>query len=469
MITVHELGHYIAGKIFKFKIKQFSIGFGPAIFKRTSKKSGEKFAIRIFPLGGFCEFESDDEAGNSGPQAFNNQKPWKRIIVLLAGAFANFIVSMLIVIFVFLIGGMAFPSVAKKYVQSPVDLEGNNIEYESKYYIKESERLQEGDIILEVGGVFQYLYGDFNTILANYEIGEEISITIIRDGVRKEIKTKKGYFVQPDYWRIESKEDIPLYESGNTSGEKLLMLKNKSIVEVIERGDDFWHIKISEKTGYVEAKYIKHIYPGTINSKAEVQLYDDISGKELIKLSPGQAVEIIEKGDDFWKVKITVEEKTYEGYVEKQNVADAYIGFGIGRGTATYRLPFFESLGRSFIYSFKMTWEILSVLGKLVTGQVSFNQIGGPVATVIETANFAKSGFRNFIDIVALIGINLAVMNLLPIPSLDGARIVFVLIEWIRKKPINRNIEAKIHMFGIIFLLAFVVVADVVYLIFKGG
>jgi len=89
MVLIHELGHYIAGKILKFKINEFSVGFGPKLLQKT-KKDGEKISLRVFPLGGYCAFEGEDEEGNSSPNAFNNQKPWKRLIVLFSGAFFNF-------------------------------------------------------------------------------------------------------------------------------------------------------------------------------------------------------------------------------------------------------------------------------------------------------------------------------------------------------------------------------------------
>ena len=96
MITVHEFGHYVAGKIFKFKINEFAIGFGPALFNRT-KKNGEVFSVRALPLGGYCAFEGEDEE-NSHPDAFNNKKPWQRIIVLFAGAFMNYLLERLLII-----------------------------------------------------------------------------------------------------------------------------------------------------------------------------------------------------------------------------------------------------------------------------------------------------------------------------------------------------------------------------------
>ncbi len=82
MVVLHELGHYTFGKIFKFKINEFAIGFGPKIFSKTNKKTGEVFSIRPFPFGGFCAFGGEDEESKD-PHDFNNRPIWQRIICLL--------------------------------------------------------------------------------------------------------------------------------------------------------------------------------------------------------------------------------------------------------------------------------------------------------------------------------------------------------------------------------------------------
>lgn len=92
MVLIHEFGHYIAGKILKFKITEFSVGFGFPIFSKVNKKTGERFSLRIFPLGGYCAFDGEDDAEDSD---FNRQKPWKRIIVFLAGVTANFLTAII--------------------------------------------------------------------------------------------------------------------------------------------------------------------------------------------------------------------------------------------------------------------------------------------------------------------------------------------------------------------------------------
>ena len=120
MVTIHELGHYVAGKILKFKINEFSIGFGPKIFQKT-KKNGEKISLRAFPLGGYCAFEGETE-NSENPDAFNKQKPWKRLIVLFSGAFFN-LLSAIIFSFILLV------SVGYDYAQVKA-VEPTSINYE---------------------------------------------------------------------------------------------------------------------------------------------------------------------------------------------------------------------------------------------------------------------------------------------------------------------------------------------------
>ncbi len=170
MITVHEFGHYIAGKILRFKIDEFSIGFGPALFKRRNKKSGELFALRLIPLGGYCAFAGEDgleekegkkqeepfgelkeepsgqieplpaeekkETDKSG--YFTRKKPWQRIIVLLAGAFMNYVLAVLLIITCFFAYGQTMNKIVGV---APTDNAA-----EATY------SFQEGDVLLKVAG-----------------------------------------------------------------------------------------------------------------------------------------------------------------------------------------------------------------------------------------------------------------------------------------------------------------------------
>ena len=105
------------------------------------------------------------------------------------------------------------------------------------------------------------------------------------------------------------------------------------------------------------------------------------------------------------------------------------------------------------------------MLGELLTGSLGVDSMGGPVTTITMTSQIAGMGVRQFLGIASYIGVNLAVFNLLPIPALDGSKIVFTAIEWVRGKPINRKVEAVIHTVGMLLLLAFAIFVDILQLI----
>lgn len=194
MVLIHELGHYIAGKILKFKIHEFSIGFGPKIFQKK-KKNGELVSVRVFPLGGYCAFEGEAEDGSEDPGAYNKQAPWKRLIVLFSGAFFNFL-SAIVFSFILLISN-GYDLVEVK------NLSANSINYEV---------LQTEDVIYGIEGVEidfvkdnhftglmsksvenkypKYLGADITTETNTYEkdgktfyiVQEELNYNIRRDG-----------------------------------------------------------------------------------------------------------------------------------------------------------------------------------------------------------------------------------------------------------------------------------------------
>ena len=126
-----------------------------------------------------------------------------------------------------------------------------------------------------------------------------------------------------------------------------------------------------------------------------------------------------------------------------------------------YRYSVGEALVKCVPFTFDMAVMCLEVLGGLVTGAVGLESVGGPVTTVSSIANAAQTNMLNILLLLPLIAVNLGVFNLLPIPALDGARMVFVLIEGIFRKPIPRNIEAYIHSVGILLLFGFVILVDV--------
>jgi len=129
--------------------------------------------------------------------------------------------------------------------------------------------------------------------------------------------------------------------------------------------------------------------------------------------------------------------------------------------SVNYRYGFFTTVGHSFAYSWRIAGTIFRVLGELLTGRLGIDAIGGPVTTIKLTSQLASQNVQSFLEIASYIGVNLAVFNLLPIPALDGSKVVFCLIEWIFRKPVPRKVEAVIHAVGFVLILAFAVLVDI--------
>ena len=207
---------------------------------------------------------------------------------------------------------------------------------------------------------------------------------------------------------------------------------------------------------------------------------ESISGKKMNLMPTTGANTILQNTKEGGNVNLVVimpDQKervavTIKSITERQWAAIGNAGYALPPDEGVYH-NFGGALLKSVPFSFEIAGMVLQILGQLVTGQLGMNAIGGTVATVSVMGSSigqalalpADMAFAQICFLITLISINLAVFNWLPIPSLDGARMVFVIIEWIRRKPINRNLEAKIHLVGIICLMAFVVFADLFWVI----
>lgn len=356
MVLIHELGHYIAGKILKFKINEFSVGFGPKLLQKT-KKNGEKISLRLFPLGGYCAFEGENEDGTDNPEAFNNQKPWKRLIVLFSGAFFNFLSAIIFSFILLLCNGYDLVQVK--------NINNTSINY---------EQLQTGDVIYGIDGV-------------------------------------KIDFVKDNSFNLLITSEIK--ENYNKYGGDLSSLS--SFVE-------------EEKTFYISTQPLVYNVKRD-GDKIEVQGYINVIYND--------------KGE-------------YSGWTMLTSNQENPTEFDIG----TYKYGFGESLVQCVPFTCRWAWKVLIIFGQLLTGQLGLETLGGPITTIDMIASGVSQSASFILLLLPLIAVNLAVFNLLPIPALDGFQMVFVTIEWIRKKPIKREIINLINNIGLFVLLGFVLVVD---------
>lgn len=348
MIVIHEFGHYIVGKIFKFKINEFAIGFGPPIF-RFMTRNGEYFSIRPIPLGGFCAFEGED-ADSEIKGSFNSQAPWKRILVLLAGVTFNIFSAFLILGICFSTYGYTLPKVAGFYDST-----------DSSFV----QTLQQDDIIYELNGKKIYALNSFNvsSIIEKAE-SNTMDCIVIRNGEKVKIQVTIAEF------------SYPVYSN---------------------------------------------------------DCYDE----------NGQLIE----------GSIATETKTYNG-------------LGVQTATALYRLDFGDALVKGIVYCGQIIVFLFQTIGGIFVGKVAISgSLGGPLTTVSVLANtISYTGFRGVLMLLGMMSANVAIFNILPIPALDGCKILFTVIEWIRGKPINRKVEAIISTVGLILLFAMTIIFDILNL-----
>ncbi len=137
--------------------------------------------------------------------------------------------------------------------------------------------------------------------------------------------------------------------------------------------------------------------------------------------------------------------------------------FALGMTVTPTPQTLWTAIARSVPMTFEMSWQVLKFLFMLLTGQVALSGVTGPISTITTIASYTEQSFANLFVFLPFIAVNLAVFNILPIPSLDGARMVFTGIEWVRRKPIKREIEAQIHFWGLMILLVFVVAIDAIH------
>lgn len=440
MITVHELGHYLVGKAFKFKINEFAIGMGPAIFKRTMK-SGEIFSIRLFPFGGFCAFDGEDQDGDD-PNAFNNKKPWQRILVLVAGATMNYLLALLIIIISMSAYGQS--TLGMQYGRHDEAIYGTSIEEQ----IPADKSINDGEYIVSLTRDGKksniYMTVDLISSLNHAKKGDVVTAELISGG-----KTvKRDIILRAD---VECKNLTEVTKTYDALGMGYAMQLEANGSSPFIKGD--FLIKI----GAPDVEYKNATFVYTPDDVAYV-LKDKAVGDTVWFWTTRDTKYVYTFGSS-WSTC----EKTGEGVMNYLGIKETARNYYV---TATYvKHGFFKTIGHSFGYSFKIGGTVFRTLGQLLTGKLGLNAVGGTITTIKTTSEVISYGFRYALEIMAFIGVNLAVFNLLPIPALDGARVVFCVIEWIRKKPVSRKVEGIIHAVGLIVILGFAILVDILQFI----
>lgn len=388
LVLIHEGGHFLTAKLCKVKVNEFAIGFGPTIWKKQGKET--KYALRLIPLGGFVNMEGEEERSDK-EGSFSKASIPKRIAIVAAGGLTNIIFA-LIVYFAL----MGFT--------------GNNTSNIIEGVIPNTNAevvgIQPGDKILKVDGKKINYKNDLDEALKKCE-GNPIEVVVERNGKQEK------FIIKP----VEEKYNytgIAIDGSGETNT-KIAAVYPKSPAEMqgLEIGDTILKINETEVAG--NAKKLVEEINKTINDVIEFT---------------------IERNGEILKILVTPEVR-----------ANYYIGVYLQKAENNFA----NNIYYAFFETGNFAFSIVDNLKMLFTGNVSVNQMMGPVGIGEVVAK--TNGFADFIYILALISISLGFTNLLPFPPLDGGKIVIFIIEAIRRKPISEKLEIYIQMIGFAFLI----------------
>ncbi|MBQ3066086.1 MAG: site-2 protease family protein [Clostridia bacterium] len=317
LIFIHEFGHYTAARIFQVSIKEFSIGMGPKLLSRVSKKTNIRYSLRALPIGGYVAMEGEDEESDD-PGALYKKPVWQRMIITAAGAFMNLTVGFLVMAIL---------------VASSATLGGTVVAEFFEGATTPSYGLQVQDEIIKVGNTRVHCATDLvYTIM--HDAYEPIDVTVLRNGERIVLKDV----------------EFPHYvDSGHVFGDR-----------------DFYVYAVEKNVGEVVSQA-------------------------------------------FWQSANTV----------------------------------------------TMIWDSLF---DLVFGKYSVQDMSGPVGVTQVISEAAKQGAYDLGYMFVFISVNLGIFNLLPLPALDGGRLLFQLVELVRRKPLNPAVEGYVHFAGILLLMLLMVV-----------
>jgi len=426
LVTVHEYGHFWVARKNDVKVIRFSIGFGPALWRKTDKH-GTEFVIALIPLGGYVRMldeRVDDVNEQDRSVTFNDKSVYQRIAIIAAGPLANFIFAIFAFYLMFLIG---VPSL-KPVIGS---IEPNSIASEVQ--------LPSNVEIVEVAGIKTANWQDVNLALVG-EIGaKSIEIkTKTSDSqyiTATRLNTQQWKFapekmsaltslgITPYRPQVHSElilveEDSPAALAGFKVGDKLLTINGEQV-------NDSWLFFLDTYKLFPDSEIIV-----TIERNGE-----------------NQTISAIPKG-----IKRNDKLIGYLGVAPKSEPWPAEHQIQLAYGPI-------DAIGQSINRTWNLVTLSFNMIGKLITGDISVKNLSGPIAIAQGAGNSANYGLVYFLGFLALISINLGIINLLPLPVLDGGHLLYYLIELVTGKAVPERIQEVGFKFGALALLGLMSIA----------
>jgi len=435
LVTIHEWGHFWVARRCGVKVLRFSVGFGKPLWMRTAA-DGTEYAVAAIPLGGYVrmldEREGDVPEALRG-QAFNNKPVLQRIAIVAAGPVVNLLFAVLAYWFLFMSGvSVVVPVVGGITADSPAARAGVDSGYE----------------ILEVDGHSVRSWSEVNLRLAS-RIGESGSVELLMGEPARGFA--HSYQVPIDDWRVDLERQSPLGALGLEPWRPdfpaeigQLLPEGAAARDGLQVGDRVLSVEGEPVANWMHLVALIQQAP-----EKKLRLVIDRDGREqAITLTPAAR---------------TTEEGTVEGY--------------IGVGVAPVSLPDemqrtlsygpLDALGNGFHKTGQMIGLTLDSIGKMIAGVISVKNLSGPITIAKVAGASAASGLESFISFLAYLSISLGVLNLLPIPMLDGGHLLYYVVELVRGRPVSEQVQMfglRIGMALLFSLMALAIINDIVRL-----
>ena len=418
IVTFHEFGHYIAARICGVKVLEFSIGFGKRLIGKKIGKDKTDYKICVLPLGGYVKMLDEREGKVKDfekNRSFNNQTLLKRSIIVFSGPLFNFILAIFFYFLIFLSGYSGFkPSVGSLINNS----------------VAENIGVIEGDIISSVNSKNVMTWSDaILQTIKNASEKKNIDLEVIRNNEvikLKEIDYKKINFDSKNIF-----EDIGI-----------LNFASKSVT-----------------VGYVEknsAAYFSGLLVGdkilTVD-KIKVKNWNEIVN--FIKKNPGVKLNLYILRNNYNKTISVTPDKVMNNSLEigRLGISPFINDVEIANNKVNVKYGIFESFKLSTYKTYDFTLLTFNFIFRLIKGDVSSNSISGPVGIAGYASESFSSGYTNFLGLLAMLSISIGILNLLPIPMLDGGHLMYYLVEFVTRRPIPDKVQLIFQQVGMVFLI----------------
>lgn len=427
LIAVHEFGHFWVARKLGVKVLRYSLGFGRPLWKRTFGKDNIEFVVASLPLGGYVKMLDEREGPVEAAEldrAFNRQAVWKRFAIVFAGPAFNFLFAILAYWLMFVVGVTGVkPVIGEVLPETPAAVAG----------------LKPGDEIVRIQ--------DKPTPIWDVAIRRLIPALVDHEAVTLEVRSGQGY-------------------------PRSLVLDLHNVDSDLEPGELFksigfvpWRPAVLPEVGRIQ--------PGSPAERAGLQAGDRIlavDGQaiddwqqlvEYVTVRPDQDLQLrIQRGDQQLELLLHTERVEVEGKViGRMGIGPARIADIPPEMKTSYRYPVFASIGKSVAQTWDNTILTFRMIGKILAGEVSVKNLSGPINIAVYAGYSASAGLARFLDFLAIVSISLGVLNLLPIPVLDGGHLMFYLVEMVRGRPVSDEVMELGQRIGIVLLLLLMSVA----------